>query len=574
VNAGLAPGRLLREKEREMNASAWTAFRLSTGLILGLAPLVAVASADPLAATPRPGWARQETNLRLPGGRSIRAIHGRADQPVPTHRDTPRIAPRIEKKTVSPAELAGVSTAAPGASTGGTVSAAVIQAPPIDGFVGWVAVTATDKHKTSDEWDADPSDVILGNPLTAHPETSYAIGLLDTGAGVTVLGNASATSLGLFAAGYNSGGTIAVGGVTGSVDAWISDTFGLWMTGLGSINPSTRVLDMNGMVGTWNVSVAMGQTPAPGAPDLATAIGAPMAIYYASWIRNDTWHVINRGGVRYEGPDITFHDPASPALPDYSGSLQLQLRPTGAVDTWYWPCFAALEYCPGGDGSPKTPTVILGNSVQSLFFLSSVNLGEGVYTSSNKTNFMLDTGAQVTVISKAVASQLGLTAAKREFTVEIQGVDGTLSYEPGFYLDRLDIPALGEWLSYTKIPVVMLDVDSPEGGYLDGIIGMNLFVRYNLVLRGGGLPGMNAPTLDFRALPSFNFDFDYDGDVDMVDFAHMQACYTGENVDQLDAACSDAMFDNDFDVDSHEILMFAQCASGPGLPASPECRGQ
>jgi hypothetical protein len=48
----------------------------------------------------------------------------------------------------------------------------------------------------------------------------------------------------------------------------------------------------------------------------------------------------------------------------------------------------------------------------------------------------------------------------------------------------------------------MLDVSSPEGGYLDGIIGMNLFTEYNLVLKGGGLLGQSPPVLTYERIPS------------------------------------------------------------------------
>jgi hypothetical protein len=230
--------------------------------------------------------------------------------------------------------------------------------------------------------------------------------------------------------------------------------------------------------------------------------------------------------------------------------------------------------CPGGDGSPQTPSLLLGASAQSLFFLSAVHLGDQTYSAPSKTKFMLDTGAQVTVIGSAIAAQLGLDPNHREFSVEIQGVDGTTEYYPGFFLDTIDIPALGQWLSYTKVPVVLVDIDSPEGGVLDGIIGMNLFVRYNLIMRGGGLPGMNQPSLEFVPLPSIYADYDYDGDVDMDDFAHLQACLSGYNIPQTDDLCQDAFLDGDSDVDELDMLLMIQCMSGPSIPADGYCIGQ
>ena len=60
-----------------------------------------------------------------------------------------------------------------------------------------------------------------------------------------------------------------------------------------------------------------------------------------------------------------------------------------------------------------------------------------------------------------------------DFLVDIQGVNGEITQEKGYYLDMVEIPALGEWLSFNNVPVVLLDIASPEGGTLDGIIGNN-----------------------------------------------------------------------------------------------------
>jgi hypothetical protein len=71
---------------------------------------------------------------------------------------------------------------------------------------------------------------------------------------------------------------------------------------------------------------------------------------------------------------------------------------------------------------------------------------------------------------------------------------------PGFYVDSLEIPALGRWLKATQVPVILLDVSSPEGGTLDGIIGMNLFVDFNLIIRGGGLFLQDDPALELQPI--------------------------------------------------------------------------
>ncbi len=463
------------------------------------------------------------------------------------------------------------STLQNSSKTAGEVSVYTISNPPLDGFVPWIAVQATNKDQNFD-WFAYFSTSVLGYYLVLSPQTSYGIGLLDTGAGISVLSNAVATRVGLFSAGFNTGGTVPISGVTGTVDAWVSQPFGLWITGLQNIDPALNV-NLASMVGEYNVSVAMGDVPGPGMPDLATAIGAPMAVYMASSIRNDMRRSINHNGTVYEGPEITFFDTADPAAPQYANSVPLEIRPTGAI-VWYYPCIELPgSPCPGGDSSPQYPSWIEGNGSQGLFFLGSVNLSDRGYVAQGKTKFMLDTGAQVTVVGSLVGAQLGLNPNSPDFTVEIQGVDGQVTYKPGFYLDTLDVPALGEWLSYTHVPVVLLDVASPEGGTLEGIIGMNLFVRYNLVLRGGAFSTTDTPNLEFEPLPGINADYDGDGDVDAVDFAYLQTCLSGTDVPQTDPYCQYAFLDGDDDVDTNDLLLFMQCASGPSVPAPPECRG-
>jgi hypothetical protein len=236
----------------------------------------------------------------------------------------------------------------------------------------------------------------------------------------------------------------------------------------------------------------------------------------------------------------------------------------------YIPCFEIFDECIIN----PTPSIIIGNSAQSLFFLGSVHLFDRTFSALDRTQFMFDTGAQVTVISTQTASVLALNTNNPDFTAEIQGVDGQVVIKPGFYLDGVALPALNEWLQYTNVPVVVLDVDSPEGGVMQGIIGMNLFTNYNFVLRGGGLQGQGPqPTLECQVIVpiAVDADFDGDGDVDQDDFGHLQACFTGAASIQNGAACLNARLDADSDVDLGDFEVFANCVSGPAVQASPDC---
>jgi hypothetical protein len=254
------------------------------------------------------------------------------------------------------------------------------------------------------------------------------------------------------------------------------------------------------MLGEYNVSVIVGDPVE--SPNLPTAIGIPLGVYFSTAFCNNKQLSVTIDGNDFNSPYISFYSLDDSSVPSYSNIIDLQLRPSDASAVQYLPC-DLLGLCGDEpDGTPLYPSTIWGMlSSQSLYFLPWVNLADGNYSIDNIDGFMLDTGAQVTVISRTIASGLHLSTKTPDFTVEIQDVTGQVTVAPGFYLDSLDIPADGEWLEYTNVPVIALNVDSPEGGHLDGIIGMNLFVDLNFVIKGGGLMGQGySPTLEFESV--------------------------------------------------------------------------
>ncbi len=66
-------------------------------------------------------------------------------------------------------------------------------------------------------------------------------------------------------------------------------------------------------------------------------------------------------------------------------------------------------------------------------------------------------------------------------------------------------------------------------------------------------------------------DFDIDGDVDLADYGHLQACYTGPGIAQNLAACQDARLDFDDDVDADDFGIFQGCISGADVLPDPAC---
>ncbi len=563
---------------------------LAVGVMLCM--LSADLAAETGRATPDP-WQRQSTDLRASGGDRIRAIHhppgarARLRQPAEIDR-TPRIRraarafnelPRSERllemrnarRKTSPNDTT-TSTQDTAASTA-PIHVLVIDSPPIDGFISYIAVVATDERSASLELDAIPSTTVGGTLIQPDDlEADYTVGLLDTGAGAHLVSNAAGLTFGLGSNGLLTNSTITITGVTGSVDAFVSYPIGLYIDGIDSIDPQSLLLDTTNMVGETNVSVAVADTPAPGAPELFTAIGTPLSVYYTATFNNEQTVSRTIDSEVYETPLIEFYEQDDLSIPEYPNLVPLELRPLGGVSVQYTPCIDVFGGCPLD--APQSPSIIIGVGAQSLFFLSSVDLYQGNRSAIDKDRFMLDTGAQVTVIGNRVAARLNLNPATPDFLVEIEGVSGDVTMEPGFYIDRIDIPALGEWMTFTNVPVVLLEVGSPEGGTLDGIIGMNLMTDFNFVLRGGGLFLQDDPSLEYQLIvpPAVDADFDNDNDVDLMDFAAFQRCMSGPDTPQLAPSCVHALLDADSDVDENDMAILQDCFSGPAIDAEPDCR--
>ena len=445
----------------------------------------------------RPGWQRQEVDWRVTGGGRIKAIrYPEQNEPLlfngKARHQRSIVRKRTLRKELSSKDQSFSMLSVP------AVMANVIDSPPIDGFVPRIAVTVTDERSDDFDWVAETQISVVGRYLTDSPETNFTIGLFDTGASVHLMSHAAANRTGLFDADLITPSMTEIFGATNSVFAWVSQPLAIFMDGLAAIEPNGMTLDDSNMVGQSNVSILVGDVPPPDKPDLPTVIGSPMSVNFVAAINNDRQISVIYDGNNYTSPDIQFYDHSDSRIPEYASSVPLNLIPTGAADVQYFPDFEAIMELIFRPGSPSN----IGGFIQSLFFVSSVDLHDGPNGAIDKDRFMLDTGAQITVVGSNVGARLGLNPANPDFEVEIQDVTGEITIEPGFYIVSLEIPALGEWLRFTNVPVVMLDIASPEGGHLDGIIGMNLFVEFNLVLRGGGLFLQDPPSLEFELIPA------------------------------------------------------------------------
>ena len=487
-------------------------------LLLSVICRTAVAGSD------RTNWKRQEVDLRMTGGSRIKAISHPQGKPPPRLSKRADHRPKRVRKKILSAEATSQLAPLARESTS-PVYAYVIDSPPIDGFVPWIAVGITDARSTDDDAFAYDIDYLVGNYLTTYPQLDYAIGLYDTGASTSIMGYADADRAGVFINNLDGPATVELLGAIGSVEAIVSLPLGLFIDGLSIIKPypydpngTIEFDDFLAMVGEYNTSILLGQPPMPGAPDLPTVIGSPMAVYYAAHFQVDQPITVTQNGQDFTGPNTTFHPWYDPCVPTYSNKITLEVRPDGDFVSYFlWFDPFTFEFY------PLYPSMIMGIGMQSLFFFPEVDLAEPNYSTTK--SFMFDTGAQVTVIGSTLTARLELN--NPDFYVEIIDVTGESTIVDGFFIDSIEIPAEGEWLRFTNVPVIALDIDSPEGGYLDGIIGMNLFAEYNFVLNGGGMA--SPPYIEFEPIP-YHIPADIaptggDGKVDSLDLADFVKAY-------------------------------------------------
>ncbi len=454
----------------------------------------------------------RKVDWRLPGGGKVKGI-------------------RYHKKPAVSEQPPLLTTAEPAEQPAKPASTSyLIDSPPVDGFVPWIVAVTTNERQEELVFDAVVEPSVKGVYTATNYQTNYAIAIFDTGASAHVFSHQNAVSSGLYNPTYNTGNSTIVSGVTGSVDASISQPIGLFIQGLSTLQPDVNAIlpSTAEFVGQSNVSIILGDDNSP-YPDLVSAIGTPMSVYYTTHIRNDNPITVTRSNTEYTGPDVHIYSQDDPCAPSYPNILPLELRPLGATSVQY----VSLDLSGNFEFAPTAPSIIIGTGSQSLFFVHRVMLREGTATFTDYHRFMLDTGAQITVIGSRIAADLELDINNPDFEVDIQGVTGDTIIAPGFYVDWLKMPTLGQKLEYTNVPAVLLDISSPEGGKLDGIIGMNLFTQYNLIIRGGGMYLQDDPVLEFQRIGSTLAGdiapLSGDGKIDMADLGAYGAIWMSNN---------------------------------------------
>ncbi|HJQ80271.1 MAG TPA: retropepsin-like aspartic protease [Lacipirellulaceae bacterium] len=395
---------------------------------------------------------------------------------------------------------------------------------PISGFLPFAGISLTDEFEDDSDptftfYQSDYETSFVGTPLGTSGTPHYDVALIDTGAALTLLTSASDSAFNIAGAGFRGTHTLPIGGATGGLVATTNDPLAIYASGLGPSNRiSTSPLRLNAsmMVGQSSISLAT----LPAASDLPNVLGIPFASQYAMSIRNDQPQIFTLDGKTVRTPQIQF-------LPLGSGGQGIVRRAPITLDdpnaflsppayTFDFENIFADPPVPWTE-HPLYPTLRLGSSGQpaAAYFVNVNVRNEG--TSLTNTPFLLDTGADVSVVSEINAVNLGFDPAldTPDFTVAVIGSGGLKEEVPGFYVDEFTIPAVGGTITLTHVPFIVLDFPNPAqvGNVAQGLIGMNVLAGRNVVIdpnpatgQGGSPPSLyiSDPVTNERSWASSN----------------------------------------------------------------------
>jgi hypothetical protein len=378
---------------------------------------------------------------------------------------------------------------------------------PISGFYPFAGISLTTRHDTEDDptftfFQADYETSYLGTPLGVGG-AKFDVALIDTGAPTTLITTQADTLFNIQGQGYRGTEPLPLGGATGPIVATTNDPMAIYASGVGAANrtgTSPLTLNTGLMVGQSSVSLAT----LPPESDLPSILGIPFTSQFATFIRNDQPQLFTLGGKTVRTPQIEFKALGS------GGQGIVRRVPINFGDSsaflsqpQYTPNYGNILADPPIplEQNPLYPTFRLGSTGQptAAYFVNVNVTNEG--HSLTGTPFLLDTGADVSVVSEINAVNLGFDPVldTPDFTVGVLGSGGVLEDVPGFYVDQFTIPAVGGSITLTHVPFIVLDFPNPSqaGNVAQGLIGMNALAGRNVVIDpnpatggGGASPSM------------------------------------------------------------------------------------
>ncbi len=452
----------------------------------------------------------------------------------------------------------------------GHLFAADFPRAPVAGFSPKIVITTSDRRRTEEfEWEHTLHNGYAGSPLNSPANTNFVVGVLDTGAQVNLVSGDDASILGVEGSRLTRN-TIELTGASGTINAPISHPIGVFAQGLSAIN-SDGNLNLSQLKGHGNVSsVVIPEVQNAGDNRIPSVMGIPYAAFYTTVIRNDQPVTVNIGGEEITSPDVQILNVGDPSVPVFEDQRSIPLRSGG---------FGGLPPLTAGYSgldlsdpfnadfrTPVTPTLLtaIPTSIPTgggLFATLNVGNGEiGPLNPLQQLDVLFDTGAEASIISRAVAANLNLDLLNPDFEIEVLGIGGLTEAVPGFYVDFVQMNASGGALQFSDVPFVVIDVPSPAGGALDGVLGMNFFWNRNLVLE----PNLQGSTFLHVSGPLYGQDVlfgdvDLDSDVDADDIDDLFS-KRGGDFETADPAVYD--LNQDFLVDDADVVVLVENVLG------------
>ena len=446
--------------------------------------------------------------------------------------------------------------------------------PRLSGFSPLVAITTSDKRRPVLDFEHDLHYSYVGYALNYPADQNFVIGYLDSGAAPDLAAGSYADILGL--SGFNlSPNPSPIAGVGGTVDGYISYPIGYFAAGLSAVN-ANGTLDLGAVVGHSNVATVVAPEVNCGNGEILTAVvGLPLMSFFNSIIRIDDPRTVTVHGETFTGPDVQIQDQMY-LLPEYARKVAMEFAGGfPATTAGYYAAFDPFE--PGSEEDPTSPTLLTvaaGFLPTGGAFLATLFVIEGEPGPTNPAQPMrvlVDTGAQSSIMSEAMAANLSLPF-EPDFKADVCGVGGLVTDVDGYYVDYVKINARGGALEFSRAPFVVVDLPSPEGGTLDGVLGMNFFWNRNVIFEPAlGLDGKSAFLHLSDPIPFAYGDFDLDFYVDMEDIPSFVSCMSGPGVQPVSPECDHVDADESGTVDLFDFAQFQLCFRGADTIADPAC---
>lgn len=444
--------------------------------------------------------------------------------------------------------------------------------PRLVGFSPLVAITTSDAGLplgTDFEFEHELEPNYVGQPLDPQAEIGFVVGYLDSGSDVNLVAGSAKFELGLYGSNLTQN-SIAVGGVGGTVLAPITMPVGFFAAGLSAID-NNGLLDYSALVGHSNVCGLAIPSIDCGEGELVAAImGNPFIAFHNTIIRVDNPQTVYVDGRRFRGPEVHIQQ-VWEQFPVFGHKVSMTFNGLSPLVSTanYFPDFQDLV-------TPLFPTLLsmaAGLIPSGGAFFATLTVFHGdpndPLNTAQPMRVLVDTGAQSSIMSPGMAARLSLPI-ESDFSIDVCGVGGLAEGIPGYYVDAVRINALGGPLDFAEAPFVVLDLPSPDGGVLDGVLGMNFFWNRNIIFE---------PALGFSAFLhvsdpiAFSYaDSDVDFDVDLEDAELFLSCVNGPaSAVFVSPECNHLDIDVDGDLDLDDYGTFQRCFSGADVDADPDC---